>query len=161
MDLEFILEEMEIAADPFALCELHGQCDLGLDKDPSATLHYILAGSGEILIPGQSPVIVRRGSLVLIPALRQHILRSHGEIGHPVPACRPAGLQIAHVLQKAGNADGRLIALCAHINLSLRKLQNLMDLVRVPIVYRADQTGIVSFLATVSAPKVVPQRHPA
>ncbi|MCP4386293.1 MAG: AraC family transcriptional regulator [Hyphomicrobiales bacterium] len=136
METEFILDEMEIAVDPFALCELNGRCDLGLGRDASATLHYVLAGQGEILLSGAAPIPLSRGSLVLVPAQRSHTLRSYGTRHDPVPTCRPAGLDIEHVIHPADGrtAEDGLIALCAHVSLSLRKVENLIDLIRTPVV---------------------------
>ncbi|WP_406645808.1 AraC family transcriptional regulator [Aliisedimentitalea scapharcae] len=136
MDTDFILDRMQIDAAPFALCELNGRCDLGLGQDSTATLHYVLAGEGEIVIPGQKTLPVARGSVVVIPALRSHVLRSFGTRVQPVPECQPAGLNLVHLVHgsAAQSPEGGMVALCAHITLSLRDLGNVVDLVREPIV---------------------------
>ncbi len=159
LDLEFLLDEMEISTDPFALCELYGRCDLGLGRDPSATLHYVLAGQGEIVLHDRPAVPVRRGSLVLIPALRHHTLRCFGDHVDPLPACRPAGLDLVHLIHgdTPDPTGGRLIALCARVTLGLRSLQNVIDLVRDPIaatVYdgSALAASIGGMLREISAP---------
>ena len=159
MDIEFILDEMEISADPFALCELYGRCDLGLARDPAATLHYVLAGQGEILLPGRPAVSVSRGSLVLVPALRQHTLRSFGDRSEPVPTCRPADMDLIHLIHgdKQDAGAGRLISLCAHVSLGLRNMQNLIDLVRTPIIDRVQagsalEASMNGMLREISAP---------
>ena len=146
MDTEFILDQMEATAEPFALCQLHGKCEIGLDKDPSATLHYVLAGCGEIHLPGRVPISLTCGSLVLVPALSRHTLRSFGEHVEPVPACRPAGLELAHLIEGdavAENGD-QLITICAHIALSLRSLHNLIDLIREPIAETVDDSPLLA-----------------
>lgn len=135
MDTDFILDQLDVVAEPFALCQLNGKCELGLDKGPTATLHYILAGRGEILLPEQAPITLQRGSLVLVPALSSHVIHSFGEPGDPVPVCRPAELELAHFIRgEMGHQDDQLIAICSRISLSLRSLFNLIDLVRAPIV---------------------------
>ena len=68
MSFEHVFNELEIAAEPFALCELQGRCDMGLGRRSGATLHYVLAGRGEILFRGRPPVGVKRGTLILVPA---------------------------------------------------------------------------------------------
>ena len=65
MSYEQLLNELEVKAEPFALCELQGRCSLGLPGQSGVTLHYILAGEGEIIFQGRAPVEVRTGSLVL------------------------------------------------------------------------------------------------
>jgi len=147
MENDFILEQMHIEATPFALCELNGKGDLGLGQDRTATLHYILSGRGEILMTGQPNLPVSRGTLVLVPALRSHVIRSFGEGTDPMPQCRPAGLNLVHLVhnQNAADTRGGLVAICAHISLSLKNLHNVIDLVRSPIVDTvADNPGLAT-----------------
>ena len=87
MKYDHIFDELEIATDPFALCELRGTCDLGLGRDASATLHYILSGEGEISLRGHAPIKVSRGMLVFMPALQSHALHSFGSKSDSVPDC--------------------------------------------------------------------------
>ncbi|KZL03785.1 Xylose operon regulatory protein [Pseudovibrio sp. Ad14] len=135
MDIHFILDEMEIQAHPFALCELNGACDLDLDKDPLATLHYVLAGEGELVLPGRPAIPVSKGSLILVPALKKHVLRSFGQVHDPIPSCNPDKLKMAHLIHNSDTQDkGQLIAICSRISLSLRQMENLIDLVQEPIV---------------------------
>ncbi|CUH89217.1 transcriptional activator FtrA [Phaeobacter sp. CECT 5382] len=135
MDMNYILDEMEIRVDPFALCELNGACDLGLEKDSAATLHYVLAGAGELVISGRPPVPVSRGSLILVPALNTHVLRSFGAVGDPLPTCNPERLNLAHLIhQSQGETQGKLVAICARVRLTIRQMQNLVDLIRAPVV---------------------------
>jgi AraC-like DNA-binding protein len=136
MSFEHVFDEMEIGADPFALCELHGQCSMGLPSLPSATLHYILAGQGELVCRGRPPIAVERGTLVLVPALHSHTLRSFGGHSHPLPDCHPAELDLAMHLREAddGIGAGNLLAICSRMSIGLRGTKGLVDLVREPIV---------------------------
>jgi AraC-like DNA-binding protein len=136
MSFEHVFNELEIDAEPFALCELQGRCELGLGRRSGATLHYILAGRGEVLVHGRPPIGVERGTLVLVPALHSHTLRSFGEPGHPIPDCHPAELDLARHLRKGEHADtgGKLLAICSDVRVGLRGVGGLVDLVREPIV---------------------------
>ena len=142
MSFEHVFNEMEILADPFALCELQGQCSLGLGSQLDATLHYILAGSGELVFPGKPAIQIERGTLVLVPTVQPHTLRSFGKSGHPLPDCHPAELDLAsHLLNEPGSAgapgsggDGKLLAICSHVSIGLRGTNGLIDLIREPIV---------------------------
>jgi len=138
MSFEHVFDEMEIDADPFALCELLGRCDLGLGRQAFATLHYVLAGHGEILLGDRMTIHVEPGTLVLIPAVQPHTLRSYGERGHPLPACRPAEVGLARHLQHRGDGDAeaRLLAICSQVKIGVRGLHGLVDLIREPIVER-------------------------
>jgi AraC-like DNA-binding protein len=135
MTFEHIFNELEMQTDPFALCELQGECHLGLGRDPRATLHYILSGEGEITLRGRKPFRIARGSLVLVPAMQSHVLRSFGSNSDPIPECRPAELNLARLLITSDSApNGQLTALCSHVTLGLRGVKDLIDLVREPIV---------------------------
>lgn len=136
MSLERIFNEMSVTAEPFALCELQGQCSLGLDSQSGTTLHYILAGHGEVVFKGHAPIRVEPGTLVLIPTLRSHTLRSFGVIGNPLPQCHPAELDLAAHLRRGNNsqADDRLLAVCSHVNIGLRGTNDLINLIREPVI---------------------------
>lgn len=135
MKFEHIFDELEIATSPFAICELRGTCDLGLERDASATLHYILSGEGEITLRSRGPLKVSRGSLVLIPALQSHALHSFGVTNAPVPECKPAALNLGHLMTTSDcGGDGRLIALCSQVNVGLRGVADIIDLIREPLI---------------------------
>lgn len=137
MEADFILDELEITATPFALCELNGACDLGLGQLPTATLHFVLAGSGEVTLPGQAAIPVTRGDLILVPALNRHVLRSFGEPGPETPDCQADKLGLAHFIHQSDeDTAGKLVALCATFTLTLRRMRNLVDLIRAPIIER-------------------------
>jgi len=136
MSYEHIFDKMQIDTFPFALCELQGKCDMDMGGPSRATLHYILAGRGEITFKNRPPVEVNRGSLVLIPASTPHILRSFGETGEPIPFCQPAELNLEQHLHKneEGILDGRLMAICSHVKVGMKGVNDLVDLLRQPLV---------------------------
>lgn len=135
MTYEHIFNELEITTDPFALCELRGECNLGLGRVPTATLHYILSGEGEITLRGRNPVQITLGSLVLVPALQSHALHSFGDSADPIPACRPAELDLARHLKATDHgSNAQLTALCSHVTIGLRGVKDIVDLVREPMM---------------------------
>ena len=146
MSFEHVFNELEIDAEPFALCELQGRCELGLGRRSGATLHYVLGGQGEIVFHGRPPIGVERGTLVLVPALQTHTLRSFGEPGHPIPDCRPAELNLVRHLQIGEQPDtsGKLLAVCSDVRVGLRGVGGLVDLVREPIVEQIASDAAIS-----------------
>ncbi len=138
MTYDFILDELDIRAEPFALCELRGKCDLGLGRDTATTLHYVLAGQGELLLPKRPPLPVQRDTLILVPAFQPHTLRSFGGQLDPIPVCKPADLNLMHLVHQAEQARGedQLLAVCARVTISLRDVHGLIDLVREPMAAR-------------------------
>lgn len=135
MQYDHILDEMEINAEPFSLCELHGQCSLGLGRLSGATLHYILAGKGECNLRNHANIPLTKGTLVLIPAHMSHSLLSFGYAETPLPECHPAGLNLTHHISRAkDNTEGQnLLALCGHITIGLKGANGLVDLIRQPM----------------------------
>lgn len=131
-DHDHILSEIDISADPFAICALHGTCSLGLGRGPGATLHYVLGGQGQVLLPGSHPMTLTPGCLVLVPANASHSLLSTGIGQTALPACRPAGMDIEEHIAR-GEGGGALMVLCARITLSLRGTHGLIDLLRAPL----------------------------
>ena len=159
MSFEHIFNEMEIDAQPFALCELQGQCSLGLGRQSGATLHYILAGQGELIFKGAPAIKVERGSLVLVPTLLAHTLRSFGGAGNPPPDCHPAELDLALHLVETEDAQGKLLAICSRMSVGIRGAGGLVDLIREPIVEKLSTDDVIApsieqLLAELSRPTV-------
>lgn len=158
MSYEPIFDEMEISADPFALCELLGRCTLGLGSQSGATLHYILAGEGELVVMGHGSIRVEPGTLALVPTMQPHTLRSFGALGHPLPKCQPAELDLANHLMTGDQPDDseRLLAICSRVTVGLRGTGGLINLVREPLVEQvtsdAMQIPIQGILRELSSP---------
>ena len=76
MSFEHIFNEMEIKADPFALCELIGKCDMGLGHQSGATFALYFDGT--------------RGN---------HISRPSTGRGEPGLACARARASVAYFAQ--------------------------------------------------------------
>ncbi|WP_299962468.1 AraC family transcriptional regulator, partial [uncultured Roseobacter sp.] len=160
MKYDHIFDELEIVPDPFALCELRGASDLGLGRDASATLHYILSGEGEISLRGRPPIKVSRGMLVFIPALQSHALHSYGGKTDPVPDCKPAALKLASLMAGSGHVEsGQLTALCAHVTVGLRGVTDIIDVIREPMIEDVSSPShmrptLQALLAEISAPSL-------
>lgn len=161
MQYNHILDEMEITAEPFALCELHGQCSLGLGKLPSVTLHYILEGNGECSLRNHPNFPLSKGTMVLVPAHISHSLLSFGYAKTPLPECHPAELNIAHHINrsKTNTADQNLLALCGRITIGLRGAAGLVDLIRQPMQFQIVQgssldTTMIVMLQELAEPKL-------
>ena len=160
MNFDHIFDNLEIAPDPFALCEIHGVCEIALDSDATATLHYVLNGEGEIVIGGQRTIPVATGSLVLVPSLVRHVLSNKGGPLTPAPKCEPAELELQRIMihdAAARDDQGTLVAICARVEIGLRGAGNLVDLLREPLQARAHEgdrlhQNVTALLAELSRP---------
>ena len=161
MQYDHILDEMEITTDPFSLCELHGQCSLGLGRLSGTTLHYILAGNGECSLRNHPNIPLSKGTLVLVPAHISHSLLSFGDAKTPLPECHPAELNLEHHISrsKTDTENQNLLALCGHITIGLRGATSLVDLIRQPMRVHIDQgsaldTTLNALLQELAKPKL-------
>lgn len=127
-----ILSELDIEAEPFALCALEGACSLGMGRAPGATLHYVLGGQGRLSLQGLAPIDLQPGRLVLVPASLHHSLHNHGGGQIGLPACKPAGLDLEEHVAR-GEGSGNMVVLCSTIRLGLRETHGVIDFLRVPL----------------------------
>ncbi len=133
-----ILAELDIRAEPFAICALQGTCTMGMGRNPGATLHYVLGGRGKLSFQARPALTLQPGRLVLVPSCMRHSLcnEAGGQTG--LPACKPAGLHLEEHLAQ-GDGPGNMVVLCSTISLGLRNTHGLIDLLRAPLCL--DVTG--------------------
>lgn len=159
MKYEYVFDQLDISTDPFALCEIKGNCEVNLGQDVGATLHYILSGEGSLSLRSGPAIPIFPGTLVLVPALHSHSLRSHGTPSRPMPQCNPAALKLRHILAVSDNtSDGEQVtAICARVKVGLRGAMDVIDLIRTPIVEVIGEGGVLGsaidvFLSELSNP---------
>ncbi len=155
---EDVLDSLEIGAEPFALCELHGSCRMGLDRDAGATMHYVLEGRGALVISGFGKFQLSPGTLVFIPAGRDHTLVGQSDEMRRGAGmtCEAAALRLAHLVV-GDEAAGRMLVVCGRITMGIRGTHGLVDLLADPIVVSADddpalQDGVGGLLRELSMP---------
>ncbi len=129
---DLILSELEVRAEPFALCALKGACSMGLGRNAAATLHYVLEGAGALSVQGRAPLALAPGRLVLVPASMRHSLRNDGGTPAQDGMIEPGGLDLEQHLA-VGPGESRLMVLCSTVSLGLRETHGLIDLLRSPL----------------------------
>lgn len=133
MSIDRVLDALEVGMEPFALCELHGECTLGLGRRPFAVLHYVLAGSGRMTV-GELPAFdAGPGTVLLAPAFQPHWLHASGARGHPLPSCRPLELGLDHLVIGDDRSDRALVAICGRIDIAYRGMRGALSLLKAPI----------------------------
>ncbi|MBL8580427.1 MAG: AraC family transcriptional regulator [Mesorhizobium sp.] len=137
---------MAIEVDPFSLCELAPRGWLDMPKSPSASLHYVLNGTGALHLGSRRSLPVKPGDLVLVPAGASHSLGALDGRFVSFAACQPAQLGLSH--HRAGSqADGQgLTVLCARISLGLQGAGTVIDLLREPIVESAGARHLIEMI---------------
>lgn len=132
MEFDQILDAIDVAIEPFALCELRGSSSLGLGRRPHATLHYFLAGEGTVSVNGGMPIPAVAGSVILIPAFADHSIRATGTRFASLPQCHPLEVSIEHI--QTGTGHGTLAAICGKVSVVYRGFSGKMDVLNSPIV---------------------------
>lgn len=135
MLIDRVFEALEVRMEPFALCQLQGRCQMGFARRPFAILHYVLQGTGEIMLGTGRAMPVRPGTIVLIPAFQQHRLAGHGTGADPLPDCKPLEIGMEH-LQASGTdseQSGCLVAICGQLDISVKGVGGSFPLIKTPI----------------------------
>lgn len=160
MSIDQVFDAIDIQLEPFALCELHGRCTLGLGRRAYSVLHYILRGSGEIWLDRNRPIAVKPGSIALVPAYQPHSLRSTGTELMPLPDCRPLAVGIDHIKEQAEPAtDGLLLAICGRLDISLKGIGGTIPILRSPIAADLQEgdpvrTALEELVRELSSPRI-------
>ena len=132
MAIDRVLESLAIKMNPFALCELRGDCSIDLGVRPYAVLHYVLSGTATVNIGRGVEVDIAPGSVILAPAFLTHAFHVSGAYGETSGTLQMSGLDrvvIGHEL------DGQpLWAICGKLEISYRGLGGALSLLRTPIV---------------------------
>ena len=65
--LERLLAAMDVGVGAFTSCDVRQGYDLTFDASSSATVHYCLAGNGELMVINGSSFRIRKHTFVLLP----------------------------------------------------------------------------------------------
>jgi AraC-like DNA-binding protein len=142
MALDLVFDAMVVEMESFFLCELAPRGWLTMPRSGRASLHYVLAGNGGLHVPGQLPIAIQAGDLVLVPAGQSHSLGAADGAFVSLANCQPAALGLQHhrVMEGADTPVPGLVVLCAHFTVGLRGAGPVIDLLRKPIVERGQET---------------------
>ncbi|MDA5095758.1 AraC family transcriptional regulator [Aliiroseovarius sp. KMU-50] len=129
---EPVLNELDIQAEPFAVCTLEGSCKLYLGQRPEAVWHYVVSGTGKLKIQSMTDVELHSGRIVLVPAGSRHSLIHNGSADVSGGVNIPAKLDLERIAAK-GEGNGKMIVLCGAVSLGMRNTNGLVDLLRTPL----------------------------
>lgn len=139
---DHILHELDLEAEPFAVCTLEGACKLYLGKRHQALLHYVIAGTGKLSIHSLADVELRPGRVILVPAGNRHSLTNDGIGDASLNTNISAGLQLERLVAK-GEGEAKMLVLCASVSLGMRNTSGLVDLLRAPLFLDVEKSSLV------------------
>jgi|TARA_B110001469_G_C9640299_1_gene321916 AraC-like DNA-binding protein len=130
-----LLNALEVRVEPFAICDVRSGSYLDVKAEECTTIHYTLAGHGQIVANRGKAIQLQTDQIILIPpGMSQHIesqqLATNGNLG-PSHCLKPTdGL---HWL-KAGNGDTDIILACGRIHVTYGQDVDIFGLLAEPIV---------------------------
>ena len=125
--LDQVMDALDLEVEPFALCEIGTGSDLAISDLGWVTVHYVLAGEGEVRVGHRPPLPVTRYSLVLIR--RAHEL--HGTAGG-----EPFSISFTGVDRLTGTPPGpaTFVVACGRIQATYGRTVGLFEESEDPLV---------------------------
>lgn len=139
---DHILRELDLEAEPFAVCTLEGACKLYLGKRHEALLHYVIAGTGKLKMSSMADVELHPGRVIFVPAGNRHSLTNDGTDDTTASTSISAELKLDRLVAK-GEGNAKMVVLCAAVSLGMRNTNGLVDLLRVPLFLDTDTSCVV------------------
>lgn len=136
--IDRLLMTLDVAVEAFAICEVNRGLQLVSRPCNEIEVHYVLAGTMYLTVPGHPPITCGAGSIVLVPPHLAQTIGAEDSTGRQLQArdnCTslPNGLQ--HFDGRGGGSKpGDLRFVCGLITANISGSFGLLDAVRKPIV---------------------------
>jgi AraC-like DNA-binding protein len=132
--LEQLLDGLDVAVEPFALCEIKGD-GLDMGRCEHASLHYVLAGEGIVSLPGGTDIPIHEHCVLIVPADQPHRIRIEGQgASLPVALARRVPLSEGWDRLVVGEGAAGLLIACGALHATYHQAQGLFDYLPEPIV---------------------------
>ncbi len=107
MRLDRLLDNLSLAIEPFALCEVATGCELPVEPVPSATLHFVMSGSGVVRYGSRETPFAPKNLIVVPPGL-DHVVVALDSADPLEQPSFPEGLERKQALGLNGEPDLRI-----------------------------------------------------
>ena len=138
--LEKLLQGLAISVEPFALCCAGSGQRLAMAKTNDATLHYVLAGAGTLIIE-RDPVELQEGTMIIVPANRRQELVGHDSTDSKLEyaaRCQTLTMGVESLAVRIDTAGGVAMT-CGAIKATYQQLHGVFDYLPTPIVEQAQR----------------------
>ncbi|MFP4072779.1 MAG: helix-turn-helix domain-containing protein [Actinomycetota bacterium] len=129
MLVDRVLEELDVDVELFALCEISEGSDLAIGDLGWVTMHFVMAGQGELTIGSEATVKLPRYTLCLVK--RSHVLRGTGKNETGRVDLALDGVRRLHGTPR-GESD--FVVACGRIKATYGLGLDLFDLIEDPVV---------------------------
>ena len=149
MTIEKLLQGLMVEVEPFVICRTMAGPTLSFAALEFTTLHYVVAGSGSLMIQGKAAIALVPGSIAIVPSGLSSQLSGDGEDDENLTVaknCLPLDLG----LKEVGSADGAggIVVACSSINATYQRLHGLFDYLVEPIVLHTQKNDSIESVLT-------------
>lgn len=146
MLLDEVLSAMTIDVELFSLCQMAPRGWLDMPNSGSASLHYVMNGSGALHLGKGRSYPLTAGDLALVPAGARHSIGALDGRFVSFANCQPAELGLTHHRTGPEGEDEGLMVLCARLSVGLDGAGTVIDLLRGPVVEPAGATHLIALI---------------
>jgi AraC family transcriptional regulator, activator of mtrCDE len=144
-NLDRLLTTLGVAVEAFAVCEVRRGLRLIFTPIKAIEVHYVLAGTMHLMVPGAKPVICQPGSVVIVPPTIAHSVAADDNpqrdvIANQLCSMTRDGLLLCDAAD--GNA-GDLRLACGFIRASFSGSFGLLDYMAEPIAENLSDAEVV------------------
>lgn len=144
--LDKYLRNLTVEVEPFALCLLDMGWRLSLPGPAVAMLHFVVQGSGWLIMPDGTRSHVDPSMLAVIPRGAAHALETEGRIKEELRIdCAPAGPPV-HRIQAGGTGPLDMVVACGTLNVRYGSMFGLFDHLSAPLLADLADIPEVPFL---------------
>ena len=131
--LEQVLHDLTVDVEPFATCVVSTGWRLRLPTTHGATLHFVLAGTGQLRLGGGEPVDLTRFDLAVVPDGTGHVLQVPPT---PLRETRAGPVRSDRVAEHVAGPDGDrgLLVACGRVEVHYARAIPLFGLLARPLV---------------------------
>ena len=144
MTFEKLLQGLMVEVEPFVICRTMAGPTLSFAAPKFTTLHYVVAGSGRLMLDGRAAIALSPGSMVILPAGLSCQLSGDGEDDDNLTVaknCLPLDLGLDEI--GSGEGAGGIVVACSSINATYQKLHGLFDHLLEPIVLHPQKNDAI------------------
>jgi hypothetical protein len=133
--LEKLLDGLDVAVEPFAICEVLGRVRLDLGRSDNVSIHYVMSGAGMLEAGDSQTLPVAQGTVMIVPAGVRHGSATSDAKDLPrmtATRCEPVAAGLERL--RAGNGSTSVVMACGTVRATYRQAHGLFDYLRDPIV---------------------------
>lgn len=150
MDIEKLLEGLMVSVEPFVICRTSAGSKLNHSSMEGPTLHYVVAGSGTLLVANHPSTNLEPGTIVILPPGMSHEVTGNYDEDDSLDTarnCQPLKLGMKEI----GSIDGKggIAIACSSINAIYQKVHGLFNYLKAPLItHPVEGEGISQTLTT-------------